>query len=48
MGERVGYGSERCVKRAVAAVEIERGRTEALRRGRESGIVETSISAQVV
>lgn len=36
------------MKRALAAVEIERGRTAASKRDSESGILATKISAQVL
>lgn len=47
VGFKDGSGSLRCTNKAVAAVEIETGRTAALSSGKKSGTAETKISRVV-
>lgn len=48
LGFKDGNGRSNWMKRALAAVEIARGRTVALARGNESGTVDIKISLTVL
>lgn len=47
-GSNDGSGRPSFTKRPMAAVEIDKGNTAALARGRESGMAQTCISGQVL